>query len=39
MKEERRREKEEQMGKLKKQLMDGLQQNVEKHLRDLYPSP
>jgi hypothetical protein len=39
MKEERRKDKEEQTKKLKRQLLDGLHQNVEKHLQDLYPSP
>lgn len=39
MKEEKRKEKEEDMKKLKKQLMDGLQFNVEKQLQDMYPSP
>jgi S1-C subfamily serine protease len=39
MKEDRRKEKESQMKKLKEQLMDGLQKNVDKHLQDLYPSP
>jgi S1-C subfamily serine protease len=39
MKEERRREKEEQMRKLKRQLLYGLQQNVERHLRELQTLP
>jgi len=39
MKEEKRQEKQDQMKKLKKKLMDGLQQNVDRHLQDLYPSP
>jgi hypothetical protein len=39
MKEEKRKEKEHQMKKLKKQLMDGLQHNVEKHLQDMFPNP
>jgi len=34
MKKEKRREKEDQMKKLKEKLLDGLQQNVERHLRD-----
>jgi hypothetical protein len=34
MKDEKRREKEDQMKKLKEKLLDGLQQNVERHLRD-----
>ncbi len=34
MKEERRKEKEEQMRKLKKQLIDGINHNVEKHLQE-----
>lgn len=39
MKEERIREKDEKLNKLKKQLLDGLQHNVEKHLRDLQLLP
>jgi hypothetical protein len=39
MKEERRREKEDQMRKLKRQLLYGLQQNVERHLRELQTLP
>lgn len=39
MKEERLREKDEKLNKLKKQLLDGLQHNVEKHLRDLQLLP
>ena len=39
VKEEKRREKEDQIKKLKMKLLDGLQQNVDKHLRDLQTLP
>jgi len=39
MKEEKLREKEDQMKKLKRNLLDGLQQNVDKHLRELQTLP
>ena len=39
MKEAKRKEKEDQMKKLKSKLLDGLQQNVEKHLRELQMLP
>ena len=39
MKDEKKKEKEDQVKKLKRQLMDGLQQNVEKHLQDLRTLP
>jgi S1-C subfamily serine protease len=39
MKEEKRMEKEDQMKRLKRKLLDGLQQNVDKHLRELQTLP
>ena len=39
MKEDKRKEKEDQMKKLKRKLLDGLQQNVDKHLRELQTLP